>query len=225
MTTIDVCFVTWPITDERIVAFAKCVSEWTARLRCDDGDLIGWYCSTETGGCTPLQLNAVRDICHYAQVILNERRETPDQGSNLNVAMRMPSGDFLIMVMDDFHLAAELNVSPHYRFLTERPDVSTVRYGWISSTFTGDIEGTDLQWVNMKGGYPYATAPSLWRANWEEEFGPWEENKGYCKPENHRNHQMIVSGRPIACTKFNYGKWDGTKSTREHRMDGLPLRT
>lgn len=225
MTAIDVCFVTWPITEERILSFGKCAKEWTERLACDFGDELRWMCSTETGGCTPEQIATVSDTCACHSIRLNEREGTPDQGSNLNIAMRMSEGDFLIMVMDDFHLAGNLNVSPHCRFLAGRPEVSTVRYGWISSTFTGNIEGTDLQWVNMKGGYPYATAPSLWRANWEEEFGPWEENKGYCKPENHRNHQMIVSGRPIACTKINYGKWDGTKSTREHRMDGLPLRT
>ena len=220
MTTIDVCFVTWPITPERIEAFAKCVWEWTERLSCDDADVIRWYCSTETGGCTKEQLDTVRHVCHLANITLHERQETPDQGSNLNIAMRMSNGDFLIMVMDDFHLAAELNVSPHCRFLNEHPEVATIRYGWQRTLFTDDIPGTDLRFTDKSGPYPYATEPSLWRANWESEFGPWREHAGYAGPENARCHQMRHSERPVAATKTLYAKWDHTLSTRPQRMDG-----
>ncbi len=223
MTRIDVCFVTWPRHSLRIDSFQRCVALWRQHLHCDPDDEIHWHCSTETQDCNHEQLASVREACNatpgYPAIALSEQPGPADQGTNLNVAMRMARGDFIIMVMDDFHLTRGLNVSIHCRWLQDNPEVACIRYGWKITTFIGDIPDTDLQWVNLAGSYPYATEPALMRGKWESEFGAWKENHGIAGPENTMVGVMRRSGRPIAATRIEIAEWVGTASCLPERWN------
>jgi hypothetical protein len=94
----------------------------------------------------------------------------------MNAALRMCSGDFILLVQDDRPLLKPLDLAEGVEYMHKNPAVDLVRYSWPGGTRVRLMMHPDM-WrrFDLHGGWPYGDDPHLRRRSFMEKWGEYRE--------------------------------------------------
>ena len=130
-TYIDVAVVTWPNHPERWRCFQETLASWRKNLTAGP-HTVRYVCSSESEPDPKHQWygDELAALCKQEGIPLQFRDGKPGLGENMNAALRMCKGDYIIVVQDDRPLVKPLAIAPYIQHLAKCPEVSLVRFSW-----------------------------------------------------------------------------------------------
>jgi glycosyltransferase involved in cell wall biosynthesis len=222
MPTIDIALVTWPRMTHRLEALKECHQRLVKHLSAP-GYEIRYFCSGESLQVQREDQIRLKVYCRDNGIPLKWRYDTPNTGANMNHALKMCDGDFIIMCQDDMFLERDLDLAPICKFLDDNKDYALVRFDSTYTTFKGELQTlpdeTKLLDVNMGGRYPYQDEPHIRRGDFAKTFGFYREGGGHGTASASINHffQKNHGKWKIARTDPRYFTHGGIKSSMPER--------
>jgi hypothetical protein len=182
MKTIDVCMTSWPNHPERI-KYTKHIFKSLEHLF---GGLhfLRFYMSAETQRDPKHSWHGeeLSELCEKRHVELQWRAGPANLGANMNAAMRMGEGEFILLQQDDWLLLEPLDLSPGADLLEKHKAIDIVRYCWpdndrMRPTYNGELDG--WRTIDPKGKWPYGDDPHLRRRDFMEKWKWYLEGGGH----------------------------------------------
>jgi hypothetical protein len=181
--TIDVAMTSWPNHPRRIEYLTQILESLKEKLSASEHDLK-FYCSAETEPDPKATWHGdeLEAICQQYGIDLQWRDAKANLGANMNAAMRMGTGEFILLNQDDWWLRAPLDLSLGANLLHGHPELDIVRYCWpqadyMALTLKEGPEGWRL--IDPKGRWPYGDDPHLRRRDFMGKWGWYFEGGGH----------------------------------------------
>ncbi len=195
MKTIDICMTSWPNHPERI-KYTRTVLEALRDNLIASSHALRLYMSAETQRDPKHTWHGreLVDLCEAFNVTMEWRDEPANLGANMNAAMRMGSGDFILLQQDDWLLKEPLDLSPGADLLEKHRQLDIVRYSWpdndrMRPTYNGELDG--WRTIDPKGRWPYGDDPHLRRRDFMEKWRWYKEGGGHGSASSNLMQMMI----------------------------------
>ena len=173
MARISIALVTWPNHPRRIEYFRRGIVDLKRRLCVTDPYALEYVCSAETERDPAQSWHGaeVESLCHAHGVRLQWRHGPANLGANMNAALQMCTGELLLLVQDDWHLEARLDLRDGASFLLSNPRVALLRYSWPAGKCTLRDHPDGWRRIDINGLWPYGDDPHLRRPDFMERYG------------------------------------------------------
>ena len=215
MKTVDICIPTFPAHIGRVECFLTTTRLLREKMSASRHNLR-FYVSCEPVNLTPRKVlrSMLVSACDYLQIQFQDRQAAYcDLGANMNYAMQMGEGDYVLMCQDDMALQSKFDVSDYCDFLDSNPH-ALVRFGYAQTQFL-PCDDPLVNEVDMAGPWPFADEPWLQRRS---QLLLYAEGFHHGGQEGEMSSRLVQARARIAASKnplFSHG-W--MLSTIESRM-------
>lgn len=216
MVDLSVCVVTWPRSPER-VAYLRRTLEAIKRNALDCKQFTSEIViSTESDGVFGDLFDELsRVFLDFDVAVMKSRKDRrPCLGANMNQALSLGTGRYLLLLQDDWILNTTVNFAPFIHYLDEHPACGLVRLGWsenpvhtmIGPTVRHRFEDcTDIRVVDPRSAYFYGDQPNIRRRTWIQDFGgAFVESGNLGLPEVELTGRLKESRLQVVCACRNY---------------------
>lgn len=225
---IDIAVITWPRTMARLGYLAETLRTFREKVRASRHTMT-IRVSAETLGVSPEQFSECTRICHEHGAVPHWRTKPPSLGGNMNDALMLGYGQFILLMQDDWSWLDEVNLSEDAYILDKQTQYAFIRYATFYTEFEGELG--PLSRVNMAGPYPYGDQPHLRRSDFATRrsatngdpigFYKWAnypDEQNYSLPENEMQEHLRANGWEIAAYHPNVVEHNGCLSTAPERQ-------
>lgn len=128
---ITIALVAWPNHPARWKAFLETLASLRRHLTAT-GYAFEWVCSSESQA-DPMHKwygSELNTLCDEEHIRLQFRQGTPGLGENMNAALQMCTGEYILLVQDDRPLLKPLDLAASVALLERLPEIAVIRYAW-----------------------------------------------------------------------------------------------
>lgn len=230
MKTIDIAMIAWPRTAERLGYMEETLASIREKVTASRHRIV-MRVSLEMFDVRGDYFTAARRICAKYDAEPRWRAKPASLGGNMNDALMLGHGDFILLTQDDWPWVESVDLSDDADWLERAGDYALIRYATFYTEFDGVLPGSELLNVNMTGPYPYGDQPHLRRADFAtcrsvtngepvgfyKDPGPYSGEANYATPENSMSEHLTAQGWKIAAYHPNVVSHNGCLSTDPER--------
>lgn len=201
---IDVCMTSWPNSPARLGYFTRTI-EAIYRHLCACGFVLSFHCSAESRGTEgrPVMRDELEQLCRRFHVKLHWREGNPDLGASMNAALEMGSGEFVLMLQDDFELIGPFSIAPSVMLLTGHPEFCAVRYHCPANQAFRESTVDGFRVVDLaRSPWPFTDSPSFRQRSMVEQYGPYTEGLPHRAAEYRYGKSLVQQGAKVAATQL-----------------------
>lgn len=225
--TIDIAITAWPRTFARIQYLAESLRTFREFVSASRHEMIVRV-SAETLDVSPDQFSECTRVCREYGAIPHWRAKPPSLGGNMNDALMLGHGQFILLAQDDWSWLESVDLSDDAEFL-EHEALAFIRYATFFTEFITNVYPASGRYelVNMTGPYCYGDQPHLRRSDFAtrrsstggKPIGFYKTadyadgDLNYSVPENEMQEHLRNNGWQIAAYNPNACEHNGSLST------------
>ncbi len=229
MKTIDICMTSWPNHPERI-KYTRTILEALRDNLIASSHELRFYMSAERQRDPKHTFHSVElvELCDRFNVELQWHEAPANLGANMNAAMRMGTGEFILLQQDDWLLKYPLDLSLGADLLERYNQLDIVRYCWpdndqMRPTYNGELDG--WRTIDPKGKWPYGDDPHLRRRDFMDRWRWYKEGGGHGTASGSVMHMMAKGGAlSVVADKVYYAHQGYVSAVLDDRRSGAGRR-